>query len=200
MYGFGGEAAKCALFSAILVALIVTDAETMILPDELTYGGALAGFALAWLVPMPARFALIVAGRVSDPRFLSLTEAALGAGVTAGSLLALAKVYKLLRHREGMGLGDVKMMLFAGSFLGLWKALLVMMVGSALGSAVGVAWIVIAFIATGRRSWPLSHRIAVAQYIFSRRQLPFGAFLGVSAILVALFGEAFLSWYMHLGV
>jgi prepilin signal peptidase PulO-like enzyme (type II secretory pathway) len=73
-------------------------------------------------------------------------------------------------------LGDVKMMLMAGAFLGLQRGLLTIMVGSLLGSLIGAA-----VISIGRKS--------------SDFELPFGAFLGAAALLVVFFGTPALAWY-----
>ena len=88
----------------------------------------------------------------------------------------VAEGYFRLRGREGMGLGDVKMMAMAGAFLGLQRAMLTILLGSLLGSLIGSA--VIAFQRKGRDF-----------------ELPFGTFLGAGAILVVFFGSPALEWY-----
>lgn len=175
------EAVKYCLFSAIIVTLVASDIEERILPDEFTLGGALLGFALAWLVPMNATLAHLVAPGAENPRLLSLIEAALGALVSAGSILLVAKLYEVIRKREGMGLGDVKMVAMIGAFLGLQGSLLTLIIGSMVGGIGGLLFILL----TGKNA--------------STYQLPFGAFLGAAAVAVAMFGEAFLHWYVRLG-
>jgi leader peptidase (prepilin peptidase)/N-methyltransferase len=73
-----------------------------------------------------------------------------------------------VRHREGLGLGDVKMVAMIGAFFGLEGALMTMIVGSVLGSIVGLIYIYVA------RKDPSTY------------ELPFGSFLGMAAIGVAL--------------
>jgi leader peptidase (prepilin peptidase)/N-methyltransferase len=80
----------------------------------------------------------------------------------------LGALYQKLRHKEGLGLGDVKMVAMIGAFLGLQPAILAVMVGSLLGSVIGLAYIY------------LSRKDA------STYELPFGTFLGAGAIAVAL--------------
>jgi leader peptidase (prepilin peptidase)/N-methyltransferase len=181
MWGPTLEAAKYCLFSAIVVALVASDVEERILPDELTLGGALAGFVLAWFVPINGGLARLIAPGIHNPRALSLIEAALGAGVGAGSILLVAKVYELVRRREGMGFGDVKMVAMLGAFLGLQGSLLTLILGSMAGGVGGLLYILM----TGEDA--------------STYPLPFGAFLGVAGIGVAMFGEALLRWYVQLG-
>jgi leader peptidase (prepilin peptidase)/N-methyltransferase len=180
-FGWTPEALKYCIFGAIIVALVGSDLEERILPDEFTLGGTICGFALAWLVPMPAVLAQMIAPGVQNPRLLSLIEALLGTAVSAGSILLVAKLYEMVRHREGMGLGDVKMVAMIGAFLGLQGSLLTLIVGSLVGGIGGLLFILL----TGKNA--------------STYQLPFGAFLGAAAVGVAMFGETLVRWYLHLG-
>src|SRR5207302_7604844 len=82
-----------------------------------------------------------------DP-VLSLVDALLGAAVGGGLLWLVGEGYFRLRGREGMGLGDVKMMLMAGAFLGVKRTLLTILVGSLLGSVIGL--VVIVLVGKGR--------------------------------------------------
>jgi leader peptidase (prepilin peptidase)/N-methyltransferase len=159
-------AAKLCVFAAALVALVFSDIEERILPDELTLGGILAGLAFALAVPTPedgVRWLLGLQGAAD-----SLAGSALGAIVPAGCLWAAGWLYHKVRHREGLGLGDVKLVAMAGSFLGLYGALLTLLCGSIAGSILGYAYIR----ATGKDS---------ATY-----ELPFGTFLGAAALVVAV--------------
>jgi len=154
------------------VALIFSDLEARILPDELTLGGILAGLAFALVVPTPqdgVRWLLGLQG-VSD----SLAGAALGAILPAACLWSAGWLYQKVRHREGLGLGDVKLVAMAGSFLGLYGALLTLLCGSIAGSILGYAYIR----ATGKDS--------------STYELPFGTFLGAAALVVALTATSLL--------
>jgi len=78
-----------------------------------------------------------------------------------------------------MGLGDVKMMAAVGAFLGLQRALLTVLVGSLLGSVIGILLIAIS---KKDRDY----------------ELPFGTFLGAGALLVVFFGTSALHWYQSL--
>ncbi len=180
-YGFTLEALKYSAFSAIVVTLVGSDIEERILPDEFTLGGMLVGFVLAWIVPLNATLSPLLAGGLRSPRVLSLIEAALGSLISGGSILLVAKLYEMVRRREGMGLGDVKMVAMIGAFLGLQGSLLTLIIGSLIGGVGGLLFILL----TGKDA---------ATY-----QLPFGAFLGAAAIGVALFGEPLIHWYMRLG-
>jgi leader peptidase (prepilin peptidase)/N-methyltransferase len=115
------------------------------------------------------------------PRWLSVAEAALGAGFSSGCIWLVGWVYQRIRHREGLGLGDVKMIAMIGAFLGLQWALLILIAASLLGAIGGLIYIVV----TGKDA--------------STYELPFGSFLGTAALVAAIFGEGAMMWYSRLG-
>jgi len=163
-------AVKFWTFAAILIGLIFADLEERILPDELTLGGAMAGLAFAWLAPVEdllGGILLSLAGFEPAPRPSSVVESALGAALPPLFLWISGALYQRLRRREGLGLGDVKMMSTIGAFLGLRHALSALILASLAGSVIGLAYIRI----TGKdwKSYPL----------------PLGSFLGLAALAVA---------------
>jgi leader peptidase (prepilin peptidase)/N-methyltransferase len=185
VYGLGltGEALKYCLFSALMVGLIFSDLEERILPDEFTLGGWLAGLAVAWLVPLESDIVGLVlhlAGADWPPRALSLAEAVVGSIVPALALWMCGALYEAIRHREGLGFGDVKMVGCLGAFLGLRATLMVFFLGSLAGAVLGLVFI-------------LLRRKDVATF-----ELPFGSFLGAAALLVAAvmsgMAEAVFGW------
>jgi leader peptidase (prepilin peptidase)/N-methyltransferase len=173
-------ALKFCLYGALLVGLIFSDLEERILPDEFTLGGMAAALVLAWFVPVNDGIVgglLWLAGAHWTGHAISVAEAALGAAVPTFFLWLGGWLYLKLRHREGLGLGDVKLMAMVGAFLGLRGALLTLIVGSLLGSVIGYAYI------------RVTHKDP-ASY-----ELPFGTFLGVAAIAVSFAGPLVISWY-----
>jgi len=180
LFGATARGARLALFSALLIGLIFTDMEERILPDEMTLGGALAGLIFAAFVPMRPGLVSILLFR-HGPRFQSLAESAVGALFGSLIMWLFGELYKRLRGREGLGLGDVKMLAMIGAFVGLEASLMTIMLGSILGAIAGIAFIR----ATGRD--------------MSSYELPFGSFLGFAALVVAFLGEPALRWYTHTG-
>jgi len=172
-FGVSLHALKYALFSAIMIALIATDIETQILPDEFTLGGTVLGLILAAFVPFPPGLMQILLPRTLSLRWISVSEAAFGAAVASGMIWFVGWLFERIRHREGMGLGDVKMIAMIGAFLGLQATLLTLIVGSLLGSVVGLG-----YTAIKRKDW-------------RTQELPFGSFLGVAALVVAV-------WYSRI--
>ncbi len=173
-FGVTPPALKYAVFSAIMITLIASDLEERILPDEFTIGGALAGLILAWFVPLRGEFAFLILPYSWGTRWLSVGEAVLGAGVSSGSIWLAGWLFEKIRHREGLGLGDVKMIMMIGAFLGLPAALLTLIAASLVGAIGGLLYIKIA----GKDA--------------STYELPFGSFLGVAALAVAIYTEAFV--------
>jgi leader peptidase (prepilin peptidase)/N-methyltransferase len=170
-------AAKLCVFTAMLVALLFSDLEKRILPDEFTLGGTLLGLVLSLFVPVPdviAHAVLWLLGFEWPERWASFAEAALGAGAPAFFLWGGGWLYYRFRHREGLGLGDVKLIAMVGSFLGLRGALFTLVVGSVSGSVIGMAYIKL----TGKDA--------------GTYELPFGTFLGVAALVAALFGRSLI--------
>lgn len=178
-----GTALKLCVLCALLVGLTFTDLDTLILPDEFTLGGTAAGIVFAWFVPvndMVVGLAMSVAGFRPGPHWTSLAESAVGAAVPSGLLALGGWLFEKIRHKEGLGLGDVKMLAMVGAFLGLRAALLTLVVGSVLGSVIGLIYIY----GTKKDA--------------STYELPFGAFLGFAGILVALAGAPVIHWYWGL--
>jgi len=161
-------ALKYSLYSAIMIALIACDLEERILPDEFTLGGTLLGLALAPFVPLERYFVSMMMPYSLGPRWPSLAESAFGAAVGSGSIWLVGYLYQKIRHREGLGLGDVKMIAMIGAFMGLRAALLTLIVASLLGSIVGFVY------------------IRVTKQDTSTYELPFGSFLGFAALVVAV--------------
>ncbi len=177
------DALKWAVFSALLVVLTITDLRERILPDEVNFFGLGAGLVFSFFTASLDGTALWLARRWFDfppPQMaLSFADAALGAIAGSGLLWLVAEGYFRLRGREGMGLGDVKMMAAVGAFLGVKRTMMTVLMGSLLGSVIGI--FLIAISKKGR------------DY-----ELPFGTFLGAGALLVVFFGTPALHWYESL--
>lgn len=167
---------KWCLFAWLMVGLIVTDLETRILPDEFTKIGVVAGLILSAVVPLPAGV-LVLLWRDANPALASLLDAVVSAVLLAGGLWFMAWFYAKVRHREGLGFGDVKMLALLGTFLGLESTLLVLMLASLLGTVLGLLWIRIKGEDAGSY------------------ELPFGSFLGTAGLVVAFAGADLLTGF-----
>ncbi len=181
-HGIDMMAIKYCVFSAIVIALIFSDLEERILPDEFTLGGLVAGLAFSFFLPStgPSLLRLLLPS-IQNAGLLSLIEAAFAAVFSSTAFWFVGFLYKKLRLREGLGLGDVKMVAMLGAFLGLQLVLLTLIVGSLLGAVIGLCYIFF----TGKDA--------------STYELPFGSFIGIGALAVAFWGEVMITWYSNLG-
>jgi len=174
------------LFVTALVALIFIDAEFMILPDAITYPGMLFALLARLIVPYLANRPVfddldsLLHGALSGwPVWAaSLTGAVLGALAGGGSLWLIGWLWQRLRGVEAMGLGDVKMMLMVGAYLGWRLTILTIFLGVLTGSIVGVSLM----LRRGHRDMQML--------------LPFGIFLGLGAFISLLFGASIVDWYV----
>lgn len=155
-FGVDVYTAFAILFVCLLIALAVIDFTHMILPDELTLGGALIFFVYSFFNPhvTPAN-ALI---------------AALGSALI---FTGLYYFYLKVKKIEGLGFGDVKMMLLLGTFLGLNKLLIGVLIASLSGLVVGLFYIIF----KGKNL---------------KLKLPFGTFLGIGCYASLFWGEPLL--------
>jgi leader peptidase (prepilin peptidase) / N-methyltransferase len=169
-------------FSAALIVLAFIDLDHRILPDRITLNGIWIGILvsiyLAQPSPLVARLFRSVGIEGASPRLIALTASLLGAFVGGGLLWGVAEAYLRLRGIEGMGFGDVKMMAMVGAFLGAPLALLTIMIGSLLGSLVGLVFI---RLANKTREY----------------ELPFGTFLSFAGIIAVLYGDDLVRWYVE---
>lgn len=198
-FGVTQATVKWLMFSCLIVVLTITDLRVRMLPDLVNWPGFVAGLFLSVVVPPEDGTALFCSAnlfhRVPPVRLLGFLDALVGAAFGSLLLWGTAALYKVVRGREGMGLGDVKMMAMVGAFLGLRGTFLTILLGTLLGSVVGGAiilglyvsgWqLVLAERASRRRLGTVSGlRWAIA----SQYQLPLGTFLGIAALLVVYLG------------
>ena len=167
-------------FTAAVVALVFIDAEHMILPDVITLPGFILALAARALMPNLDGIGWLANGVLAGwPAWgVSLAGALLGALVGGGSLWLVGFLWERLRGVEAMGLGDVKMMLMVGAYLGWPLTLLTIFAGVLSGSVAGVALM----LRRGERDMQML--------------LPFGIFLGLGALTSLLLGQRVIDWYL----
>jgi len=101
------------LFTSALIVLCFIDYRHKILPDKITFPGIVLALIYAFF-----------------RRDLPILQALLGSAVGAGFLLLIYGGYYLVRKKEGLGLGDVTMMIMVGAYLGWVKTLLTLILAS----------------------------------------------------------------------
>ncbi len=140
-------------FAWTLMALAIIDFEHQVLPDALTLPLIAAGLAVAW-------FAV--------PR--AIVDNLAGAAVGFALFAAVAVAYRRLRGREGLGLGDAKLL----AALGAWDG------ASGLPSVVLIAALAALAGALAARSFRLTGAL--------QDRVPFGPALALAGWIVWLYG------------
>jgi leader peptidase (prepilin peptidase)/N-methyltransferase len=170
------------IFLSAILVLVFTDYHHQILPNALTLPGAIAGFLMCTFQsrvffgdPVSTYFAALISSS-NTQTLLPWTGSLLGAIVGAGILFLVASAYQLVRKRQGLGMGDIKMMAMVGAFLGWRSAFWTIVFGSFLGSIAGILLVLF-----GGRTL--------------QAKLAFGTFLGVASVICLFFGEAIIRWY-----
>jgi leader peptidase (prepilin peptidase)/N-methyltransferase len=149
-------------FISTLIVITFIDIDHRIIPDVITLPG-IPVFCLS-------TFAI---------HEISFKDSLLGLLAGGGSLYIVGLAYYLLKKKEGMGGGDIKLLAMIGALLG-WKGVLfTIFVSSALGTIVGFILIL-----SRKKDMTLA--------------IPFGPFLSIAAISYIFFGEQLIFWYLHL--
>lgn len=159
-WGLGWTAASAVILAYMLLVLALIDIDHRILPNVITLPGTAVGLALSTVDPQIAWW-----------------DALLGAFLGGGVLYGVAWLYLKMRGIEGMGMGDVKMMMLVGAFVGWQGTFMTIFIGSLLGTVAGIS-----VIALKGRDWGYA--------------LPFGTFLAIAAFMVDGWGPQILNWYL----
>ena len=152
------------LFGASLIAIAFIDLQHKIIPDVLSIPGMIVGFIYS-LLP-----------------FSSMTwmDSMIGIVGGGGFLLLVGLAFEKMTGREGMGMGDVKMLAMIGAWTG-WRALLfIILLSSLAGSLIGGALLFLS-------------RQGV------RTRIPFGPFLALGTLIYLFFGHEIVWWFNQLG-
>jgi leader peptidase (prepilin peptidase)/N-methyltransferase len=208
-FGLTQTAVKWLFFTCLIVVLTITDLRIRILPDLVNWPGFAAGVFFSAVVPPNDGTAVwlytTTFHRMPQAWALGLLDSLLGAAFGSFLLWGVAAIYKRVRGREGMGMGDVKMMAMVGAFLGVRGAFLTIMLGTLLGTLIGIAIIVVLYAAGWQRKLAerasrrgLGSTNTLRWAIASQYQLPLGTFLGIAALLVVYFGPTIMMRWSQL--
>jgi leader peptidase (prepilin peptidase)/N-methyltransferase len=158
VYGSTPLLAVRLVFVCALVVLFAIDLEHQILPNVITLPGVVVGLAAALLLPPGWRSSLI--------------------GLAAGGLFPflVAEAYLRVRGREGMGMGDFKMLAMVGAFLGWPMVWITLLLACVLGIVIGGGALMVA-----RRGMAT--------------RIPFGTFIAVAALVCVYAPETMVGAY-----
>jgi len=151
-------------FACTLLAIAYIDLELGIIPDVLSLSGLVVGLVTSPLLHPEAPLDAI-------------ERAVVGALLGGGLLFAVAWTYERATGREGMGGGDIKLLAMIGAFLGWQGVLLTLLLGSLVGSAIGIS-------------------LMITRGADAKLAIPFGPFLSIGAFVALFWGSAIVSWYL----
>jgi leader peptidase (prepilin peptidase)/N-methyltransferase len=150
------------IFFSALIVTIRSDLETLLISRYVT------------LFLIPIAFALSATGMLP----IDLTDSISGALAGYAILFMTAKLFLWLTGKEGMGQGDVELLAFIGSFVGILGCWFSLLLGSVIGSCVGFGYLLIT--KAGRSA-----------------KIPFGPFLAGGAMCFVLLQERILALLVH---
>lgn len=186
----------CAL-GFFLIGLAVIDWRHHRLPDTLTIPGILIGLLLVCSDAIflgPNDYNLVLqrtininaagSGRSTGNVFLTGPEHLVYGRLVAVAacfllLFSIRWLYRLVRKRDGMGLGDAKLLAMIASFIGLAPAILAFFAGTLFAAVYGMVLLL------RRRATAATH-------------LPFGSFLAAGGLIAVLVGTPLVDWYLAL--
>jgi leader peptidase (prepilin peptidase)/N-methyltransferase len=96
-----------------------------------------------------------------------------------GALLGGGVITLIILLTKGMGWGDVEICLLGGLYLGLSNTVLMLMLSFIVGGIVGIL-----LIATKKKT--------------KKDYIPFGPYIALAAIVVSIFGNDIINWYLNL--
>ncbi|GJI95392.1 type 4 prepilin-like proteins leader peptide-processing enzyme [Duganella caerulea] len=157
-FGSGWAGLSGLLFLYLLIAMTFIDFDTQMLPDDLTYP-------------------LIWAGLIMniDGTFVPLRDAVIGAAAGYMALWSVNLLYKLVRHRDGMGYGDFKLLAALGAWMGWAMLPSIVLMSSLVGSVIGIVLMI-----ANRRGFDY--------------KIPFGPYLAAAGLIVFLYRDPIMAF------
>lgn len=136
-----------AVFFSALIVTIRSDLETMLI----------SRFVTIYLMPLGWIFSFC------NLLPITIGTSILGTIIGYAILFGIGKIFYLVTHKEGIGQGDLELLAFIGSFLGVMGCWVTLFIGSVVGSILAFAYMIIT-----RNS--------------KATKIPFGPFLALGAI------------------
>ncbi len=165
------------IFCSLLLIITMIDFDTFLIPDILSLPGIGLGLALSFftLRPLPPEFILRFF-TYGHPWWASPLGSLLGILAGGGIFYLIAAGYALVRHKEGLGGGDIKLLAMIGAFIGVKGVAITIFVSSISGMIIALPLM-----------WRSGKSLGSA--------LPFGPFLAFGAVSYIFWGGPICHWY-----
>lgn len=160
LYGFGPQFFVEFVFLSMLLIISLIDFDTYMIPDVLSLSGIVLGFAFSFITPR-----------------LTWVDSLLGILIGGGLLYGVATVYGLLRKKEAMGGGDIKLIGMIGAFIGWQGVVFTIMVSAFSGTIIAIPVLL-------RKNGGFGS------------QIPYGPFLAFGAAVYIFWGQILWKWYL----
>ena len=159
----------------VLLAVIVIDAETMMIPDRFSMGGALAGLVFSVIFPSLHGYGYFP---LPEERILSVIDALIGLLVGSSFMYWIGAAAEKALGKEALGQGDVKLMGCIGAFCGWEAAVFIIFAGASIGTALVIPFMVFQnFKKKSSKQNPPEDQIPWG------REIPFGPYLAIATLL-----------------
>ena len=186
-FGMTFTAFRVAVFATVLLGIAITDAKYFLIPDGFTVFGL-------FFVLLTSFVALYLGD--AEP-FARPWDAVLGMCVGAGAISVVGWLGEVWLKRPAMGFGDVTLMAVVGAAVGPARSLLTIFIAAVLAPIVLLA-IVYPLSARGLADDKGQTELALETGGgWRKRELPFGVFLAPAALIVLLYGDAIIAWYLQ---
>ena len=166
-FGFAWESAAAIMLTWALITISVIDIDHQIIPDSISLPFVWIGLMLSLFHPMAG----------AEVLFVDAKTAIVGALAGYLTLWTIYQLFRLMTGKEGMGYGDFKLLAVLGAWLGWQMLLLIILLSSVVGAAVGISMIIV----RGRdRNIPI----------------PFGPYLAAAGWIAMLWGNQIITAYL----
>jgi leader peptidase (prepilin peptidase) / N-methyltransferase len=147
------------IFLSLLLIIAMIDLDTFLIPDFLSLPGVILGFAFSFFTPR-----------------LFWSDSLIGIFLGGGLLYLIATLYSLLRKKDAMGGGDIKLLGMIGAFVGWQGVVFTVVVSSFVGTIIAL---------------PLMWRSGKGL----GSEIPYGPFLAFGAACYIFCGQLVWNWY-----
>jgi leader peptidase (prepilin peptidase)/N-methyltransferase len=173
---------------ASLVLVTFIDLADWTIPNEVTFPGMPLGIAFSVVAMLYPESGLLL-----DEPLMSFV----GLLVGGGSLYALDMLSLLIMKKRGMGFGDVKLLAMLGAFFGPLGVLVIVVVASFFGSAIGITMILIHRGKPTEGPAPKEGEADDDAMTPGGHYLPFGPYLVLGGITYLFYGPQIIQRYLE---
>ncbi len=179
------------VYMALMAALVLVtfiDLADWTIPNEVTFPGMPLGIACSVVAMLYPESGLLL-----DKPLMSFVGLLAG----GGSLYALDMLSLLIMKKRGMGFGDVKLLAMLGAFFGPLGVLLIVVISSFFGSAIGITMILITRGKPAQAPAPKDSEDDFDAMTPGGHYLPFGPYLVLGGITYVFYGPQIIQRYLE---